>query len=504
MKHFLPFSPKLCLSSYGPWAAMLLALSGLATTADAQTLFGTATQYNSSGNGPVEVATGDFNGDGRPDLVLANYSSSSVGVLLAQPAPAAAGTFAATAATYALPSGANPYGVAVGDLNNDGRPDIVVANSTSNNISVLLNSATAPGTFPATATSYNTGGSFIIGVALADFDGDGRLDIVSNNYNQSLISVLLNSAATPGTFPNARTYGSGGNQPACVAVGDFNADGRPDIVTSNNSSGSIGVLLNSATIPGTFPATATAYSTGGTGPDGVAVSDMNGDGRPDIAVVNGNNGSTNGSIAIFFNSAAAPGTFPATAITYPSGGASSRRLALGDFNADGRPDLAVSNQGTSFVTVLLNAAAPAAAGTYAAAVPYATGGSGTFGVAVRDMNNDQRPDIVATNYISSTVSVLLNQSTAPLATAPALAAAGVALYPNPAHEAFTVSLPGLASSMLVEADLFNALGQVVLHSSATPAVGRSLTLQTAGLPAGVYQLRLQADATTCFKRMVIQ
>ena len=482
---------------------MLLALSGVLTSADAQALFGTANQYGSGGSGPAEVATGDFNGDGRPDLVMANNGSGSVGVLLAQPAPAAAGTFAPTPATYALPSSAGPYGVAVGDLNNDGRPDIVVANSGSNNISVLLNSPTAPGTFPATATSYNTGGSFIIGVALADFNGDGRLDIVSNNYFQGLISVLINSAVAPGTFPNARTYSSGGTQPACVAVGDFNADGRPDIVTSNNGSGTIGVLLNSATIPGTFPAAATTYLTGSTNPDGVAVEDVNGDGRPDIAIINDNGTTSSGAVGIFLNSATAPGTFPATVTLYLSGGSNSRRLAFGDFNADGRPDIAVSNQNSGSVSVLLNAAAPAPAGTYSAAVSYLTGSSGTFGVAVRDVNNDRRPDIVATNFNSATVGVFLNQSTVPLATVPALAA-GVTLYPNPAHEAFTVSLPSVAGAKVVEADLFNALGQVVRHCSAAPAAGRSLTVPTAGLPTGVYQLRLQADAATCFKRLVVQ
>jgi len=383
-----------------PWlqpclrGALLLGLAGIAAPALAQSSFSTVATYSTSGGSTQGVAIADVNGDGRPDVVAANSASNNVGVLLN--AAATPGTFPAAATSY--PSGGNfPVALALGDVNGDGRPDIVVANQTSDNVAVLLNSASTPGTFLA-ATTFTTGGAGSRMVALGDLNNDGRLDIVVSNINGDNLGVLLNSATTPGTFTTT-AYASGNGGAQGVDVGDVNGDGRLDIVVANNSSNTTAVLLNSAATPGTFSAP-TLYSTGGLAPRGVAVGDVSGDGRPDIVITN----SSSNNIGVLLNQAATPGTF-AAAVVYPDGGIGPVGVALGDVNGDGLADISTANFGGNNVSVLTNSTTTP--GTFAAPATYFSGG-GPHEIALGDLNGDGKRDIAATNFNDGTVGILLN------------------------------------------------------------------------------------------------
>ena len=333
-------------------------------------------------------------------------SLAALGLLLTTAGVTRAQTFA-TAATYG--TGTVPQGIAAVDVNGDGRRDLITANSNSNNVGVLLGSATTPGTFPATATFYNSGGTFPVGLGVGDVNGDGRPDIVVANSNSSTVGVLLNSAITPGTFLAAVTYGSGNTSPRGLSLADVNGDGKLDIVTGGVSSTSgVGVLLNSAATPGVF-GTAANYSTG-VNSDGIAMGDANADGRPDIVVTGYTTANT---VVVLLNSATAPGTFPTTT-SYGSGGSMPRGVTLGDVNGDNLADLVVGNQGGSTVVVLLNQLATP--GAFGPAVAYQTGSTGANGVRIQDMDGDGRPDIITANYAGgtgSTISVLRNVAAAP-------------------------------------------------------------------------------------------
>src|SRR6266852_2860168 len=191
-------------------------------TAAATPMFQAQTTF-ATGTNPVSVAIGDFNGDGKLDLAVANSSSRSntVSVLLGN----GDGSFQPQT-TFA--TGSTPTSVAIGDFNGDGKLDLAVANANSANVSVLLGNG--DGSFQA-QTTFATG--FIPeSVAIGDFNGDGKLDLAVANGGDNNVSVLLGNG--DGSFQAQTTFATGTN-PQSVAIGDFNGDGERDLAVANNA-----------------------------------------------------------------------------------------------------------------------------------------------------------------------------------------------------------------------------------------------------------------------------
>ena len=325
-----------------------------------------------AGTDPDSAAGGDFNGDGKLDLAVANEGSNNVSILLGK----SDGTFQA-AVDYG--AGSNPSSVAVGDFRDDGKLDLVVANDGSDNVSILLGNG--DGTFQA-AVNYGVG-SAPTSVAVGDFNGDGKLDLAVVNELSNNFSILLGNG--DGTFQAAVNYGAGLSL-FSVAVGDFNGDGKLDLAVASGGSDYVSVLLGNG--DGTFK-TAVQY-VAGLEPISVAVADFNGDGKLDLAVANYE--SNNVSILL----GKGDGTFQA-AVDYGIGTenypATPGSVAVGDFNGDGKLDLVVGgveSDNVSVVSVLLGNGD----GTFQAAVNYGAG-AGQTSVAVGDFNGDGRLDLAA-------------------------------------------------------------------------------------------------------------
>jgi VCBS repeat-containing protein len=360
------------------FAALLLAPPAWAV---ASVAFSGPTNF-AVGDNPNSVAVGDFNGDGDPDLAVANEFGGSVSVLLGGPG----GSF--TGPTN-IATGGFPFAVAVGDFNRDGNPDLAVAKAFDGVISVLL--GRPDGSFSA-ATNFPAG-SFPAAVAVGDFDGDGDPDLAVTDQVTGEILVLRGTVG--GGFTAPATVGTA-TGPFSIAVGEFNGDSDPDLAVADQYSGKVLVLLGKA--GATFTAPATVAS--GSDPVSVAVGDFDGDGDPDLAVAD----QSPGEIMVLLGSTG--GTFTGPTIL-TTGDSVLSAVAVADFNRDGDPDLAVSNNDFSLsrVSVLLGTTG----GTFTGPTHFAVGSTQTSVVAA-DFNADGKPDLAATKFNTDNVAVLLNST----------------------------------------------------------------------------------------------
>lgn len=287
------------------------------------------------GSRPVSLVAGYFNQDANLDLAVANFGSRSVSILLGD----GAGGFTVRP-EFVLPSGASfPNSIVEGDFNNDGKLDVATANVATNNVSVLLGDG-AGGFSSAINVPLPTGASSPWFINKGAFRGPA-VDLVVANSGSNNISLLLGDGRG-GFSPGANFVV--GNAPRSVAVDDFNRDGKLDLAVANFGSNTVSVLFGNGL--GGFSGR-TDYAVGG-GPDHVSLGDFDGDGRIDLAVANFNSDT----VSILLADQQTPGRFRPAVNFFAGLGLTS--IAVADVNGDGKPDLALTNSGSNNISVLIN------------------------------------------------------------------------------------------------------------------------------------------------------
>jgi hypothetical protein len=432
-------------------ALVVTVVMGLLAAPSAQAAFFTqpAGSPFPAGNAPNQVVSADFNLDTKPDLAVVNNSSNNVTILLGD----GAGGFAAAAGSP-VTVGQTPKSVAAGDFNNDSKPDFATANFIGGNVSVFLGNGAGGFTEALGSPVAMAGGPFY--VATGDFDNNGLTDLAIAN-NSGNVGILVGTgnggfAPAPGS-----PYPTGGTFPQGLAVGDLNGDGRLDIAVANHMSSTVSVLLGSGSngtvgflqaIGSPFPSANGA--TAANGPANIAIGDVNGDGKPDLATAN----DTSNNSSVFLGDGF--GRFAHLTGSPFSAGSGSLGVALGDLNGDARADVAVGNRTTNNITVLLSTGSSLVAGPTPGA-PNMSPDS----VIVADLNGDGRNDLAAAKFQSpggvGGATVLLNTA-APV------------FSPSPAALTFgdqPVSTIGDPHSVVVS----NTAGEIALRISSVKVVG---------------------------------
>lgn len=348
---------------------------------------------------PNSLATADFDGDGRSDLAGVLVDANEVAVLRNGSQSGnirfmAADTFAA---------GLAPRAIVTADLNGDGKPDIVVANVNDNSVAVYQN-ASAPGAISFQPKMDIGTGSHPVYVAAADMDGDGMIDLVTADSSADSVSLFLNTTSVTGPISFAARVGlSAGSGPSWIVLGDLDGDGRPDMVVCDAVSNKFLIYRNTS-VPGAISFSPAASFPTGASPLCAAIADLDGDGLPEVIICR----SGSSGLAVFRNMSAAGTISLDVPVTIGAGG-SATGISISDVNGDGKPDITIADALSNSALVLQNASVGGKI-TVMPPVMFNAGPAPTSIVA-GDFDGDGKPDMALASYSGSppdSVAVLRN------------------------------------------------------------------------------------------------
>jgi uncharacterized protein (TIGR02145 family) len=357
-----------------------------------------------TGTNPDRIAIGDIDGDGKPDLVVCNSGSAIVSVFR-NTSTSGSITSNSFAAKVDFATGTGSNNVAIGDIDGDGKLDLVVTNANSNTVSVFRNTSTS-GSISFAAKVDFVPGNTPYGIAIGDIDSDGKPDLVVVNQISNTVSVFKNTSIsgsiTSGSFA-AKVDFTTGTTPWGVAINDIDGDGKPDLIVTSIISNTVSIFRNTSTF-GSITSSSLAAKvdfTTGAGPYDVAISDIDSDGKPDL-VVGVYNSNT---VSVFRNTSTSGSITFATKVDFAAG-ARPLGIAINDIDGDGKPDLAIANVNSNTVSVFRNTSTSGSI-TLTAKVDFVPGTYPTAAI-LGDIDGDGKPDLVVGNLTSNTVSVLRN------------------------------------------------------------------------------------------------
>lgn len=374
------------------------------------------------------VVISDLNNDGKPDLVVADHFYNLTGTVTEENSSTPGNIqFPAVGINNKISN--DPFSVAVADFDGDGKPDIASANQFGYTVSVSRNNIPTGSTLYFQDSSSFPTGNLPQVIAAADMDGDGKPDIAVINNQSNSVSILLNNT-TGGNLSFLPKHDlNTPSSPYSLALADLNSDGKPDItLTSSASAGMVSIFLNTSS-PGALSFSNRIDIPCGSLLTGIAVGDLDGDGKPDIAAASQYSG-----LSILRNTGS-NGNISFSAPLTVQGSFGGPIVALGDLDGDGKPEIVIGNGENSTLTIHKNKSVPG--------VPYfaagATVGSSynVNGLAIGDIDGDGKPDIVTTNAIDI-VDVFRNSIPSATPAAPAI----TSFTPDSAYTGTPVTITG--------------------------------------------------------------
>ena len=363
-----------------------------------------------TGLNPLGIAVSDFDGDGKPDVAITNRTSQTLAVYRNISTAGSIGT-SSLAGPVNFPTQADPFSAMVGDMDGDGKPDLIVPNAISSTVSVFRNTSSSGTISFATRVDFAAGNNPLRS-AIRDLDGDGKPELAVCNRFSNSISVYKN-ISIPGAFTStsfaAPVNFITGSEPYSVAVADLDGDGKPEMVAVNNLSNSVSVYKNTSTT-GIIDASSFAPKVDfitGNRPNGIAIGDLDGDSKVDIVVTNNFAGSTISILQNISSGSITAGSFAAK-VDFTSGSDPFEAM-IGDLDGDGKPDLAVTNGASNTVSIFKNTSSVGSisSGSFANKVDFVTG-TAPYGFQIGDLDGDGRPEVLAGNHNSNTLSILRN------------------------------------------------------------------------------------------------
>lgn len=352
-----------------------------------------------SGQGPSFIATGDLDGDSKPDLVSVSDSSNIVTVF----------RNVSTNGTISLSSkidistGIKSYSVVVGDLDGDGKPDLALANATSNTVSLFRNTSSGVGNISFAAKIDLIAGSFPASVVISDLNGDGKSDIGVLNSSSNTLSVFKNNSI-PGLFSfSTKSDLVIGTSGQCVIAGDLDNDSKPELVVINSGGPNVISIFRNTGISGNISFATRIDFAGSSNAFNIMTRDIDGDRKSDLIVVTGN---SSPSIGVLRNISTGPGNISFASAIGLFAEFGSFGVGVSDMDGDSKPDIVAANSNSSTVTVLKNNSDSGFI-SFVQRNDFAVGYR-PWMISLVDLDGDSKPEIASANHSSANISVLKN------------------------------------------------------------------------------------------------
>ncbi|MCW3071377.1 MAG: cell surface receptor domain protein [Bacteroidetes bacterium] len=423
-----------------------------------------------------DITTGDLDGDGKADLVLINFDDNSISILQNTSTPGSI----SYAAKIDFRTGTHPMNIVTGDFNADGKPDLAVSNSSDNTVSIFKNTSSGG------MISFEPNRDFYIGfspyyLSVADLNADGKAEIATIDVCNSTITILKNAGIGDSIHFTAPLTFSLGFYPQHLSIGDLNGDSKPDLAVTGSAPFGTYTLFTckNTSTGGTLNFEPGVGYSVGSSTRNAAIGDLNGDGKMDLAVaVQGSN-----VVAVLKNTSTSGAITFDMPSNYP-GGYLCISVAIDDMNGDGKADL-VSIGYPNIISVIRNASTPSVVSFYPKVSFY--GANDLNGLSIADLDGDGKPDISTVSGSSNTLTILRNKLCEATGLSEATLSGDVRIYPNPFDSKTTLYFGKAIKNGTVK--ISDITGKTVRTASFS---GDQLTVQKEEMQAGVYFIEVSS------------